>query len=253
VQKTAGDSERALRFPSAVMGVLTIIAMFFLAKRIYSEKEGLISALFMALLWAPIYYSQEARSYIFMLLFSMLSVYFLIGIISCIKNSLAISRIDHVGYVLSAVANSYFHYFGLYFICIQGGLLFIFLLFQKKNKNPLSIFFKIYGIVLIFLALWVPFFMYQLMYQFTASAKGISWIQPTELSHFFKFLSFCFHKSSKLSYLFVGISLFGYGAYLFSWIKNKNHFTIPNIFSNKFVFLLGWLFLPLAGVFFSLK
>jgi 4-amino-4-deoxy-L-arabinose transferase-like glycosyltransferase len=250
VQKVAGDSERTLRFPSAVIGVLTIIAMFFLAKRIYSEKEGLISALFMAILWAPIYYSQEARSYAFMLLFSMLSVYYLIGIIYSIKNSLAISRFDYVGYVLSAVANSYFHYFGLYFICIQGGLFFIFLLFCKNNKNPISNFLKIYGLVLIFYAPWVPFFLYQLMYQHTASTKAISWIQPTQLSHFLTFFIFCFHKSLKLSYLVVCISLFTYGTYLFNWIKKKNNFTIRNIFSNKFVFLLVWLFLPFAGVFF---
>jgi uncharacterized membrane protein len=250
VQKLVGDSERILRFPSAVAGVLAIIAIFFLGKRIYSEKEGLISALFMAILWAPIYYSQEARSYSVMLLLSILSFYYFMGIIDSTKSSLAISRIDHIGYVLSAVANSYFHYFGLYLTCIQAVLFLIFLLACNSVKNPISFFFRIYGPVIVLYTPWAFFLIHQIMYQHASGNSGISWIKPTQLSYFIKFLNFCFHRAMKFSYFAVGVGLFGYAIYLYNWIKKKNDFTIRNIFSNKAFFLLAWLFLPFAGLFF---
>jgi uncharacterized membrane protein len=75
IVKHLGDSEVILRLPSAISGVISIIAVFFLAKRLYSEKEGIVSALLMAVLWCPIYYSQEARAYSILLLFIILSTH----------------------------------------------------------------------------------------------------------------------------------------------------------------------------------
>src|SRR5215203_4282577 len=69
----AGDAEWALRFPSAVAGVLSVLVTFLLGRRLYSAREGLIAALLMTVLWAPIYYSQEARAYSFLLLAAALS------------------------------------------------------------------------------------------------------------------------------------------------------------------------------------
>lgn len=75
VIKHFGDSEVALRIPSAVSGVLSIIVIFFLGRHLYSEKEGLMAAGLTALLWCPVYYSQEARVYSLLLLFTLLSTY----------------------------------------------------------------------------------------------------------------------------------------------------------------------------------
>jgi uncharacterized membrane protein len=48
-----GDSEWALRFPSAFAGWLCIPAIYLLGKRLYSESEGIKAALFLAVFWAP--------------------------------------------------------------------------------------------------------------------------------------------------------------------------------------------------------
>jgi mannosyltransferase len=61
VQKYWGDSEWILRFPSALCGVLSVLVLYFLGARLYTRKEGLIAAALSAVLWCPIYYSQEAR------------------------------------------------------------------------------------------------------------------------------------------------------------------------------------------------
>ncbi len=75
VIKYFGDTEFWLRFPSAASGVFSILLIFLIGRRIYSDYEGLIASTLMAILWFPIYYSQEARVYSLLLLFSMLSFY----------------------------------------------------------------------------------------------------------------------------------------------------------------------------------
>jgi 4-amino-4-deoxy-L-arabinose transferase-like glycosyltransferase len=52
-QWTFGDSAWALRFPSAFAGWLCIPAIYLLGKRLYSEREEIIAALFLAVFWAP--------------------------------------------------------------------------------------------------------------------------------------------------------------------------------------------------------
>ena len=71
-----GDSEWALRLPSAVAGWLCIPAIYLLGKKFYSEREGIMAALFLAVLWPPVYYSQEARPYAMLILLSILISYF---------------------------------------------------------------------------------------------------------------------------------------------------------------------------------
>ncbi len=69
IMKNFGDSEFILRLPSAIAGILSIYVIFLLGKLIFSIREGLYSAVFLAISWCPLYYSQEARSYSLLLLF----------------------------------------------------------------------------------------------------------------------------------------------------------------------------------------
>lgn len=39
-----GDSEAILRLPSAIGGVLALVAIYFLGRRLYSPREGLLAA-----------------------------------------------------------------------------------------------------------------------------------------------------------------------------------------------------------------
>ena len=71
-----GDSEWALRLPSAVAGWLCIPAIYLLGKKLYSEREGIMAALLVSVLWAPVYFSQEARPLSLLILLSILTSYF---------------------------------------------------------------------------------------------------------------------------------------------------------------------------------
>jgi mannosyltransferase len=115
-----GDAEWALRLPSAFAGWLCILAIYLLGKRLYSEREGIIAALFLAVLWAPIYYSQEARSYSMLILLSILTSYFWWGVMLGLRYRRELPVRDAALYVVCAVLCAYLHYFGLLLVLLQG-------------------------------------------------------------------------------------------------------------------------------------
>jgi len=118
-----GDSEWALRLPSALAGCLCIPAIYLLGKRLYSEREGLIAALFLAVLWAPIYYSQEARSYSMLILLSILTTYFWWNVMLGLRYRRELPAREAALYVIGAVLCAYLHYFGLLLVVLQGAAL----------------------------------------------------------------------------------------------------------------------------------
>src|SRR5215203_2022809 len=118
-----GDAEWALRLPSAIAGSLCIPAIYLLGKRLYSEREGLIAALFLAVLWAPIYYSQEARSYSMLILLSILTTYFWWGVMLGLRYRRELPAGEAALYVVCAVLCAYLDYFGLLLVVLQGAAL----------------------------------------------------------------------------------------------------------------------------------
>lgn len=127
VEQLVGQNEIALRLPSAIAGLLTIIAMYFLARRVYSTREASIAATLTAFSYQPIYYSQEARAYSLLLLLAVLSAH------AWFRLRDELERHDlHTGtiaaYIVTAVAAIYTHHFGLLLIGVQlCGLLYLFL------------------------------------------------------------------------------------------------------------------------------
>ncbi len=74
--KVFGSGEFALRFPSAVFGVLSIYLVFLLGKKIFDERTGLLASYLFATSVINIYYSQCARPYSMALFFVLLSFFF---------------------------------------------------------------------------------------------------------------------------------------------------------------------------------
>ncbi|MDB5562254.1 MAG: hypothetical protein JWN11_1672 [Hyphomicrobiales bacterium] len=70
--KLFGDSEFALRLPSAVAGVLTCAAVYWVGAMLGGRKAGLLAAVVLALSGFHIFYSQDARQYAFLGLFATL-------------------------------------------------------------------------------------------------------------------------------------------------------------------------------------
>jgi mannosyltransferase len=118
-----GDSEWALRLPSAVAGWLCIPAIYLLGKKLYSEREGIMAALFVAVLWAPVYYGQEARPYSVLIGLSILTSYFWWDLMVGLRYRGELPKREAAWYIVCAVLCSYTHYFGLLLVVLQAAAL----------------------------------------------------------------------------------------------------------------------------------
>ncbi|MCV2871486.1 glycosyltransferase family 39 protein [Defluviimonas sp. WL0050] len=73
-----GDTVAAIRVPAAVFGIASVAAIYGFARRVTAWPEALAAALLLALSYHHLWFSQNARGYTALLLFSLLSSSFLI-------------------------------------------------------------------------------------------------------------------------------------------------------------------------------
>ena len=112
-----GVSEWALRFPSAVYGVLMVALAWALARRLFGRIGGGLAALLAALhpLW--IYYSQEARMYTLLTALGMLAGYALLRVLAAGRRGGRTTRLAWwATLVVAAVALFYTHYFAVFLL-----------------------------------------------------------------------------------------------------------------------------------------
>jgi len=197
VQKYLGDSEFALRFPSAVAGVLAIPMIYLLAAQLYSYREGLIAAALIAVAWCPIRYSQEARPYSLLLLFSILTSYLWISVMRAFRRGDSPSYKTMGLYLAAATACAYLHHFGLYLVALQGlaaGTILV--------RNPQALL-KIAIIYLLLALLYLPWL--PMMLEDLGRKKFFA--KPREISSFVSYLRFIFNKSTLLLTVVMGLYL----------------------------------------------
>jgi uncharacterized membrane protein len=77
-----GNSEVAVRLPSVIFGIISIVLIYKIGRHLFNEKVGLISSFLSAISYYHIYYSQETRSYSLLLFLTLLSFLFFIKLIS---------------------------------------------------------------------------------------------------------------------------------------------------------------------------
>ncbi|QIN84760.1 hypothetical protein GBA63_20515 [Rubrobacter tropicus] len=188
-QNVFGDSEWALRLPSAIAGWLCIPAMYLLGRRIYSEREGLIAALLVAVSWAGVYFSQETRSYSVLILLSIVTAYLWLGVMRGLREESRLPTAETIAYILAATLCAYVHYFGALLIFLQGAAL-VFLAYRAPLKIAL-----IYIPISLAYAPWLPGMAYQMR---NSTAQG-AWIGDATLSTFPNYVLFIFGRSELLA------------------------------------------------------
>lgn len=239
VERYIGDSEVALRFPSAIAGIFSIPAIFLVGQRLYSYREGLIAASFMAILWAPIYYSQEARAYSMLLLFTLLAVYFWIDIVMSLNTGKKVSYYVTFAYISTAIIASYLHYYGVLFIVLKGLLATLVLL---RRRRALVYLFAIYVLILLAYVPWIPTMLFQY------SGGTTSWISAPKFTAFLYYLKHLFNNSNVL--LFIVLALYG-----FLFLINLNDFRktrvnqIVPLLASPTLLLTLWLITPFVIVY----
>jgi len=152
-----------------------------------------------------------------------------------------------LGYVLSAAAASYLHYFGLYLIGLQGfgaALLFV------RRIRPLGSIVLIYGLILVAYLPWLLMVLSDLGEFGTAMSLRMEWLSPPDLWTVWEYLMFLFNRSEVL----VGVVLALYSFLLLKGLhglfKTRNELTrISDLFLSPGLLLALWLIVPFVGVY----
>src|SRR5271167_3456953 len=124
-----GQSEFFVRSLSVLFALMTIPVLYFLGRRLFNSRAGLIAAALLAANAYHVRYSQEARSYSLMvLLCTGSSLYFL----KCLKLP---SRRNRLVYMLLSTAAVYAHFYSGLLILAQW----LSLLFLEQESIPKEI------------------------------------------------------------------------------------------------------------------
>ena len=109
-----GDSEFMLRLPSMVFGVLTVLAIYVVAARLFGQLTGLIAATLLSVHGFHIAFSQMARSYSLLLFVLLLTLYLLV---SAMESQ---STWDWAWFAVSAALCVYAHIFAFLVLAAFG-------------------------------------------------------------------------------------------------------------------------------------
>lgn len=179
-----GTSELAIRSLSAVFSLATVILVYLLVRRLFSEGTARLAALFVALGPFVVRYSEEARMYGMAAFFVVLATYLIVRIAAKQTASLKIWLL----YGLVLAAGLYTHYYTLFIVPVH----IIYLAWSRGGIKPLIID-KNWWIgnslgALLFLP-WVPTILAQ-----TSRVQAGFWIPPVTIetgpNTFMQFLAF---------------------------------------------------------------
>ncbi len=164
-----GHTSMVVRVFSAVVGVVGVYSVYLLGKAIKDKNTGLIAALLLSVNYFHIYYSQEARMYVLLFLFTVLSFY---RLVLFVKNS---TYKNALWYGVLTGLMMLTHFFAL-FVLVTQGLLLLYFFIQQKTKSERLHFFKTAFVSLVIVAV---FFLPAIsLFIKTTQIKNF-WIPPT--------------------------------------------------------------------------
>jgi len=147
-----GTGEAAVRSLSAIFGIISIFLMYKVGSQLFNQKVGLISSFISSISYFHIFYSQETRHYIMLLMLTLLSFYLFIKILKSDNRK----ALYFFLLLLANVALAYTHVYGLLVIASQ---FFYFLLFWNKYKEVRGRFLVVQIATAVSFSPWVPTFL----------------------------------------------------------------------------------------------
>lgn len=231
-----GASEVGARSLSVAAGVISIIFIYLIGKKLFSSKVGLISALLLSSAPLHIYYSQEARMYVLAGLFTLVLIWFFLKILEGAK-----SVFPWVGFLLSGILLIYTDY--------PTGLIFLFtifyLLFFERDqfvKYKLR-WLGVYGALAVSFLVWVPTLYEQLLTGIAVKTNLPGWwvvLGGVNLKQF---------ALIPVKFMIGRISLYDKSLYalLIILVSSIFIFAFKNAILNlkKSKFLVGWFLIPI--------
>ena len=131
VFKIFGYSEQVGRAGTALIGVLSIPATYFLGREFKNNAVGVAAAFIVTFNYFSIYYSQELRFYAFAFLFVILSFTFFIR---AFKSG---DPLSYLAYIVATIVLLYTHYFGMVIYATQVVIFVVVCLTLKPQVNTI--------------------------------------------------------------------------------------------------------------------
>jgi hypothetical protein len=128
-QALLGRSEWVLRLPALMLGLSSIVTLWILGRGLLGPRMAIVSALGLALSPMHVLYSESARGYTGLTLFTLISTHLYLKLL---KHPV---RRDGLIFVLASVIGTYFHLYGIWVTVVQ----FVFLLYLAITQaacNP---------------------------------------------------------------------------------------------------------------------
>lgn len=123
-----GANPSAIRYPSAIFGILFIPVVYYIGKEYKDELFGLIMAGFSTICYNLIFYSRYGRCYSMGLLFFSITFYFYMKILKGDKKA-------ELGFSVFALLSLWTHLYSV----IPIGIMILYLLYERKMFNKLLI------------------------------------------------------------------------------------------------------------------
>ncbi len=184
-----GDSEFAVRLPSAIFGSFSILLIYIVGALLFNKKTALLSALILAVSVFHIKFSQEGRVYTLSAFLALLSYYFFL------KSAAERTGTYSAGYVVSSALLIYAHYYGLFIILSQNIFCARQYITHRKTGAPDSR--KWIALQLILGILSIPGL--YILYRHSIGIQNRFWLSPPTL----KVLYDCFELYSGSVYLLI--------------------------------------------------
>ncbi len=147
-----GFDEFGARVLPAIAGVVSVWVLYVFGKELLNKRMGTIAALICCVNIYNITYSQEARGYMFLWLFTSLSYLFLIRLYKYLRVK------DVIFLALSTAALLYSHYFSILVVFCQLVLGIIFWVCDKENRKKFFFYFLVAEVIALTLyAPWLPY------------------------------------------------------------------------------------------------
>jgi uncharacterized membrane protein len=170
------------RLFAALVGVLGVIAMFFLGKEVHGKSTGLAASGLTCINWFHIYFSQELRFYTLVFLLTVLSFLFFIR---CYKK---VNLTDYFFYCISSIVLLYTHYYAIVVLVSQLIIFLVLVVFLKRGEKKFIILSLLSGILIALAFIpWLPVV-------FSDNATASFWISRPDVFFFFMYLYVYFGK-----------------------------------------------------------
>ncbi|MGI9308362.1 MAG: glycosyltransferase family 39 protein, partial [Gammaproteobacteria bacterium] len=130
-----GDSEFAMRLPSAFFGTVSIWLTWAVCRQLFNHQVALLAALLAAVSVFAVRYSQEIRMYSLSSCLALLSMLFLLRLLDA--NAREKTNVHTIAYCVSSTLLIYSHIYGLFIIMMQN--VYVFGLLNMRPSTPLSL------------------------------------------------------------------------------------------------------------------